>query len=157
ALALASERPQARVVATDMSPAALAVAAANARRHGLDNVAFRQGSWHAPLAGERFDLIASNPPYIASDDPHLARGDLRFEPASALASGHDGLDDIRLIIAGAATHLLPGGWLLLEHGWDRGAAIRALLADAGFVEVATEVDLEQRDRVSLGRRPATLE
>lgn len=157
ALALASERPQARVVATDMSPAALAVAAANARRHGLDNVAFRQGSWHAPLAGERFDLIASNPPYIASDDPHLARGDLRFEPASALASGHDGLDDIRLIIAGAATHLLPGGWLLLEHGWDQGAAIRALLADAGFVEVATEVDLEQRDRVSLGRRPATLE
>jgi len=157
ALALASERPQARVVATDMSPAALAVAAANARRHGLDNVAFRQGSWHAPLAGERFDLIASNPPYIASDDPHLARGDLRFEPASALASGHDGLDDIRLIIAGAAAHLLPGGWLLLEHGWDQGAAIRALLADAGFVEVATEVDLEQRDRVSLGRRPATLE
>ncbi|MGY8564139.1 peptide chain release factor N(5)-glutamine methyltransferase [Paracidovorax citrulli] len=157
ALALASERPQARVVATDMSPAALAVAAANARRHGLDNVAFRQGSWHAPLAGERFDLIASNPPYIASDDPHLARGDLRFEPASALASGHDGLDDIRLIIAGAATHLLPGGWLLLEHGWDQGAAIRALLADAGFVDVATGVDLEQRDRVSLGRRPATLE
>lgn len=157
ALALASERPQARVVATDMSPAALAVAAANARRHGLDNVAFRQGSWHAPLAGERFDLIASNPPYIASDDPHLARGDLRFEPASALASGHDGLDDIRLIIAGAAAHLLPGGWLLLEHGWDQGAAIRALLDDAGFVEVATEVDLEQRDRVSLGRRPATLE
>jgi len=157
ALALASERPQARVVATDMSPGALAVAAANARRHGLDNVAFRHGSWHAPLAGERFDLIASNPPYIASDDPHLARGDLRFEPASALASGRDGLDDIRLIIAGAAAHLLPAGWLLLEHGWDQGAAIRALLADAGFVEVATEVDLEQRDRVSLGRRPATLE
>lgn len=157
ALALASERPQAQVLATDMSPGALAVAAANARRHGLDNVAFGQGSWHAPLAGERFDLIASNPPYIASADPHLARGDLRFEPASALASGHDGLDDIRLIIAGATAHLLPGGWLLLEHGWDQGAAIRALLSDAGFVEVATETDLEQRDRVSLGRRPATLE
>jgi len=157
ALALASERPQARVLATDMSAGALAVAAENARRHALGNVEFRQGSWHAPLAGERFDLIASNPPYIASDDPHLARGDLRFEPASALASGQDGLDDIRVIVAGAAGHLLPGGWLLLEHGWDQGAAIRALLEAAGLVEVETVVDLEQRDRVSLGRRPATLE
>lgn len=155
ALALASERPQAHVLATDMSAAALAVAADNARAHGLANVAFRRGSWHAPLAGERFDLIASNPPYIASDDPHLARGDLRFEPATALASGHDGLDDIRLIIAGAPAHLQPGGWLLMEHGWDQGEPIRALLADAGFVEVDTAVDLEQRDRVSLGRWPAT--
>lgn len=157
ALALARERPQARVLATDMSAGALAVASGNARAHGLDNVAFREGSWHAPLAGERFDLIASNPPYIASGDPHLARGDLRFEPASALASGDDGLDDIRVIIEGAQAHLLPGGWLLLEHGWDQGGAIRALLDAAGFVEVATAVDLEQRDRVSLGRRPATLE
>jgi len=157
ALALATERPQARVLATDMSAGALAVAADNARRHALGNVEFRQGSWHAPLAGERFDLIASNPPYIASDDPHLERGDLRFEPASALASGADGLDDIRVIIAGAVAHLLPGGWLLLEHGWDQGPAIRALLAAAGLVEVDTVVDLEQRDRVSLGRRPATLE
>ncbi|WP_315388634.1 peptide chain release factor N(5)-glutamine methyltransferase [uncultured Stenotrophomonas sp.] len=157
ALALASERPQARVLATDMSAGALAVAAGNARTHQLENVEFREGSWHAPLAGERFDLIASNPPYIASGDPHLARGDLRFEPASALASGDDGLDDIRVIIAGAAAHLRPGGWLLLEHGWDQGDAIRALLEAAGFVEVATAVDLEQRDRVSLGRWPATLE
>ncbi|WP_367345143.1 peptide chain release factor N(5)-glutamine methyltransferase [Stenotrophomonas bentonitica] len=157
ALALASERPQARVLATDMSAGALAVAAGNARAHGLGNVEFREGSWHAPLAGERFDLIASNPPYIASGDPHLVQGDLRFEPASALASGEDGLDDIRVIIEGAQAHLLPGGWLLLEHGWDQGEAIRALLDAAGFVEVATAVDLEQRDRVSLGRRPATLE
>lgn len=157
ALALASERPRARVVATDMSARALAVASGNARTHGLENVEFRQGSWHAPLAGERFDLIASNPPYIASGDPHLARGDLRFEPASALASGDDGLDDIRVIVEGAAAQLLPGGWLLLEHGWDQGEAIRALLDAAGFVEVATAVDLEQRDRVTLGRRPATLE
>jgi release factor glutamine methyltransferase len=157
ALALASERPQARVLATDMSAGALAVASGNARAHGLDNVEFREGSWHAPLAGERFHLIASNPPYIASGDPHLVRGDLRFEPASALASGDDGLDDIRVIIGGAQAHLLPGGWLLLEHGWDQGGAIRALLDAAGFVEVATAVDLEQRDRVSLGRRPATLE
>lgn len=155
ALALASERPLAQIVATDMSGDAIAVAAGNARQHALANVAFRQGSWHAPLAGERFDLIASNPPYIASDDPHLAQGDLRFEPATALASGHDGLDDIRLIIAGAPAHLQPGGWLLMEHGWDQGEAIRALLEGAGFVEVETALDLEQRDRVSLGRWPTT--
>lgn len=155
ALALASERPLAQIVATDMSGDAIAVAAGNARQHGLTNVAFRQGSWHAPLAGERFDLIASNPPYIASDDPHLAQGDLRFEPATALASGHDGLDDIRLIIAGAPAHLQPGGWLLMEHGWDQGEAIRALLEGAGFIEVETAQDLEQRDRVSLGRWPTT--
>ncbi len=155
ALALASERPLAQIVATDMSADALAVAAGNARQHALANVAFRQGSWHDPLAGERFDLIASNPPYIASDDPHLAQGDLRFEPATALASGHDGLDDIRLIIAGAPAHVQPGGWLLMEHGWDQGEAIRALLEGAGFVEVETALDLEQRDRVSLGRWPTT--
>ncbi|WP_313346890.1 peptide chain release factor N(5)-glutamine methyltransferase [Stenotrophomonas sp.] len=155
ALALASERPLAQVLATDLSAEALAVAGANARQHALGNVGFRQGGWYAPLAGERFDLIASNPPYIASDDPHLARGDLRFEPATALASGPDGLDDIRQIIDGAPDHLRPGGWLLLEHGWDQGGAIRALLDAHGFVDVATEVDLEQRDRVSLGRLPGT--
>ncbi|UYB51521.1 peptide chain release factor N(5)-glutamine methyltransferase [Xanthomonas sp. AM6] len=154
ALALASERPQAQVLATDLSEAALAVAQANARAHGLDNVAFAHGSWLAPLAGQRFDLIASNPPYIAAGDPHLAQGDLRYEPASALASGADGLDDIRRIAAAAPAHLLPGGWLLLEHGWDQGAAVRALLAAAGFGDVATHQDLEARDRVTLGRRPA---
>ncbi|MBT2767977.1 peptide chain release factor N(5)-glutamine methyltransferase [Stenotrophomonas sp. ISL-67] len=155
ALALASERPLAQIVATDMSGDAIAVAAGNARQHGLANVGFRQGSWHAPLAGERFDLIASNPPYIASDDPHLAQGDLRFEPPTALASGQDGLDDIRLIIAGAPAHLQPGGWLLIEHGWDQGEPIRALLEGTGFMDVETAQDLEQRDRVSLGRWPAT--
>ena len=154
ALALASERPQAQVAATDLSAAALAVAVRNAQRHALGNVRFRQGAWYAPLAGERFDLIATNPPYIASDDPHVAQGDLRFEPATALASGLDGLDDIRQIIDGAAAHLLPGGWLLIEHGWDQGEAIRALLRSAGFQSVATEHDLEQRDRVSLGCLPA---
>ncbi len=151
ALALASERPLAQVLATDMSTEALAVAAENARRHELVNVRFHQGSWHAALGQERFDLIATNPPYIAADDPHLAQGDLRFEPATALASGADGLDDIRVIVAGAPAHLLAGGWLLIEHGWDQGPAIRALLEQAGFVEVSTAVDLEYRDRVSLGR------
>ncbi|KAB7765184.1 peptide chain release factor N(5)-glutamine methyltransferase [Xanthomonas maliensis] len=151
ALAIASERPQAQVTATDLSAAALAVAQANARRHRLDNVQFVQGSWLAPLGDQRFDLIASNPPYIAAGDPHLLQGDLRYEPASALASGHDGLDDIRQIVAAAPAHLLPEGWLLLEHGWDQGAAVRALLVAAGFAHVSSAQDLERRDRVTLGQ------
>ena len=156
ALALASERPQAQVLATDASAGALAMARANAQRHQLGNVHFALGSsdWFAPLQGRQFALIASNPPYIASVDPHLHAGDLRFEPPTALASGLDGLDDIRLIAAGARAHLQPGGWLLLEHGWDQGAAIRALLEHAGLQDVRTEQDLEQRDRVTLGRRAA---
>ncbi len=150
ALALASERPQARVVATDASADALAVARGNAAANRIDNVEFRQGDWLAPLAGQRFDLIASNPPYIALGDPHLERGDLRFEPALALASGLDGLDAIRAIVAGAPTHLQPGGWLLLEHGWEQGAAVRVLLDAADFSQVASVRDLEGRERVSLG-------
>lgn len=156
ALALASERPQAQVLATDASAGALAVAARNAARHELHNVRFAEGGhdWYAPLQGARFDLIASNPPYIASDDPHLQQGDLRFEPTTALASGVDGLDDIRRIVDGGQAHLLPGGWLLIEHGWDQGEAIRALFEAAAFADVQTVRDLEQRDRITLGRRPA---
>ncbi|AVQ06058.1 TPA: peptide chain release factor N(5)-glutamine methyltransferase [Xanthomonas vasicola pv. zeae] len=153
ALAISSERPQAQVIATDASAAALAMARRNAHKHDLRNVDFRLGHWFGPLAGEAFDLIASNPPYIAAHDPHLQQGDLRYEPASALASGSDGLDDIRLIVADAPAHLLPSGWLLLEHGWDQGAVVRALLAAAGFDTVATYRDLEARDRVTLGRKP----
>ena len=153
ALAIGKERPQSRVIATDASEGALAVAARNAASNEIANVEFRQGSWFAPLRGECFDLIASNPPYIAEGDPHLQQGDLRFEPASALSSGSDGLDDIRDIVAHAGEHLLTGGWLLLEHGLEQGAAIRTLLEAAGFVEVATERDLELRDRVTLGRKP----
>lgn len=153
ALAIASERPQAQVLATDASAAALQVARGNARRNGLERVEFVQGDWLAPLAGRRFHLIASNPPYIAADDPHLRQGDLRHEPASALASGADGLDDIRRIVAAAPAHLHAGGWLLLEHGRDQGEAVCALLRESGLVEVASEQDLEGRDRVSLGRWP----
>ena len=153
ALAIASERPRAEVVATDASPAALDVARRNAARLGLANVRFSEGSWYAPLAGQRFDLIASNPPYIAANDAHLSQGDLRFEPASALASGADGLDDIRVIAAGAPAHLVDGGWLLVEHGYDQAAAVREILADAGLVGIATVQDLEHRDRVTLGRAP----
>lgn len=154
ALALASERPRARVVATDASAAALGVAARNAARLGLHSVVFRRGDWCAPLDGERYHLIASNPPYIAQDDPHLRAGDLRFEPPLALSSGQDGLDAIREIAARSLSHLVPEGWLLLEHGWEQGEAVRALLHEAGFVEVATHRDIEGRDRVTLGRTPA---
>ena len=154
ALAIAHERPQAHVVATDASADALAVARANAASNGLARVDFRQGEWCAPLGDERFELIASNPPYIADADPHLAEGDLRFEPRSALAAGVDGLDDIRTIARDATAHLVAGGWLLLEHGLDQGGAVRAILQAAGFVDVATRRDLEDRDRVTLGRTPA---
>lgn len=152
ALALASERPRAEVIASDASEAALAVARANAERNRIANIAFRHGSWFAPLAGERFDLIVSNPPYIESGDPHLRQGDLRFEPISALAAGADGLDDLRVIACGAPSHLVSGGWLLVEHGAEQGAAVRALFEAAGLAEVQTATDLEQRERVTLGRR-----
>jgi len=153
ALAIAKERPRARVVATDASAGALEIARDNARRNGTGNVEFRHGDWLAPLDGETFDLIASNPPYIAFGDPHLDQGDLRFEPASALSSGIDGLDAIRAIVRDAASHLRRGGWLLLEHGWGQGEAVRMLLRDVGFAGIATERDLENRERVSLGRIP----
>ena len=152
ALAIARERPMAAVVATDASKAALAVAVANARRNAIDNVWFRRGDWCEALGRDRFDLVASNPPYIAAGDPHLAQGDLRHEPAAALASGIDGLDAIRRIVRDVPAHLAPAGWLLLEHGHDQGEAVRALLLAAGFTDVATEADLEGRDRVTLGRR-----
>lgn len=151
ALALAHERPRAQVLATDASAAALAIAQANAAALGLGNVGFRQGSWLQPLPGLRFDLIASNPPYIAEDDAHLAQGDLRHEPRMALASGRDGLDAIRQIAIGAPEHLLAGGWLLLEHGWEQGAAVRGLLRAAGLVEVDTARDLSRHERISFGR------
>ncbi len=154
ALALASERPRADVLAVDASAQALDVARGNAARLGIGNVRFAQGHWCAPLSGERFNLIASNPPYIASDDPHLAQGDLRHEPPMALASGADGLDAIREIVRAAPPHLRAGGWLLLEHGWEQGGAVRALLRAAGFTAIATEQDLEHRDRVSFGRLPS---
>ncbi len=154
ALALAHERRRARVVATDISAGALEVARANARMLGLGNLDFRQGDWLAPLAGERFDIIVSNPPYIAEGDPHLRQGDLRHEPARALASGPEGLDAIGVIVRHAPAHLHPDGWLLIEHGWEQGAAVRALLGYAGFRNVHTDRDLEGRDHVTIGRRGA---
>jgi len=155
ALAIARERPQARIVATDASADALAIAQLNARRHHIGNVSFAHGDWYAPLGDRCFDVIVSNPPYIESGDPHLQQGDLRYEPMRALASGVDGLDDIRRIVRDAGLHLVPGGWLMFEHGWNQGEAARALLRGAGFVELSTERDIEQRDRVSMGRKPVS--
>jgi release factor glutamine methyltransferase len=148
ALAVAHRRPQALVTAVDASADALTVAAANADRLGL-RVTFQQGDWFSPVHGQRFDLVLSNPPYIADNDPHLPR--LAHEPLSALVSGPDGLDDLRRIVAGAPAHLIPGGWLLLEHGWDQAGPVQALLAQAGFADVGTRRDLAGVPRCSGGR------
>ena len=148
ALALKHARAHALVTATDLSAEALAVAAGNARRLQLD-VAFAEGPWWAPLAGRKFDLVVSNPPYIAGGDPHLAA--LAHEPALALTPGGDGLDAYRAIVAGAAAHLLPGGWLLFEHGHDQAGAVAALLHAAGFDTVATRADLAGVPRCTGGR------
>lgn len=153
ALAIARERPLAELIALDASAAALAVARRNAQALAV-RVRFVLGDWLAPLAGQQLDVIVSNPPYIAQGDAHLRSGDLRFEPERALASGPDGLDAIRRIVGDAPVHLRAGGWLLLEHGLDQGHAVRALLAAAGFVAIATWRDLEGRERVSAGCRPA---
>lgn len=152
ALSIAKERPRAQVIATDASAAALEVARRNAIHNRIANIEFRNGDWFAPLQGERFDIIVSNPPYIAEGDPHLDNGDLRFEPAMALSCGPDGLNAIRTIVGDAGTYLHADGWLLLEHGWDQGDAVRALLLSAGFNHVETVRDLEDRDRISRGRR-----
>jgi release factor glutamine methyltransferase len=152
AITLALEQPLARVVAVDRSPAALAIARNNALRLGAANVEFIRSDWYAGLGVKKFDMIVGNPPYIAAGDPHLRRGDLRFEPNSALAAGTDGLDAIRAILSGAAAHLEPGGWLLLEHGFDQGAEVAALLARNGFGHIRTLRDLAGLERTSLGRR-----
>jgi release factor glutamine methyltransferase len=154
ALALAHERTRARITAIDRDARTLAVAQRNGARLAPDRVRFLRGDWFSPVADEQFDLIVSNPPYIAQDDPHLQQGDLRFEPRAALASGRDGLDAIRIIVASAAARLRPGAWLLLEHGFEQGEATRGLLHAAGFESVETYPDLESRDRVSGGRRPS---
>lgn len=151
ALALASERGGWRVTGVDRIAEAVALAERNRQRLKLDNAEFRQSSWFGALAGERFGLIVSNPPYIAAEDQHLGEGDVRFEPTSALVAGADGLDDIRQIIGDAPQHLDAGGWLLLEHGYDQAEAVRALLSDAGFLAVESRRDLGGHERISLGR------
>lgn len=154
AASLALELPTARVTAVDVSAEALAMAQANARRLGAD-IEFCLGSWFAPVAARTFDLVVSNPPYVAEEDPHLLGDGLPFEPRGALTdgeSGGDGLACIRAIVAQASAHLAPGGWLLFEHGYDQGPASRNLLAAAGFLDVFTQPDLAGTDRISGGRR-----
>lgn len=157
ALAIASERPRWQILATEESPAALLVAAGNAEALQIANVRLLQGDWLDALpAGTAADMLVSNPPYIPANDPHLLQGDLRFEPRSALAAGADGLDAIRVIASQAGDRLKPGGMLLLEHGYDQGASVRQLLHDAAFDAVATHSDLAGHERVTLGRRPASV-
>jgi release factor glutamine methyltransferase len=153
AILLARLCPSARVTAVDVSAAALAVARANAARHGVA-VRFLHGDWYAPLGDERFDLIVANPPYVADGDPHLQQNGLPFEPQMALTDGvvgGDGLTCMRILIAGAQRHLLPGGWLLIEHGYDQAVEVSMLLARAGFAEVAAWRDGAAIERVSGGR------
>ncbi|MDR0634104.1 MAG: peptide chain release factor N(5)-glutamine methyltransferase [Azoarcus sp.] len=149
AVTLALEMDRAEVTALDQSREALDVARGNAARLGA-RVAFRHGDWFAGLDNDRYRLIVANPPYVAESDPHLAMGDLRFEPRAALAAGDDGLADLARIVAGAGRHLENGGWLLMEHGYDQAVAVRSLLAGAGFAAIATWPDLAGIGRVSGG-------
>src|SRR5690606_31495904 len=150
ALALADQRPKARIHAVDASAEALAVAKGNAERLGLQ-VQFALGSWFGPVTGQRFELVISNPPYIAEGDEHLPA--LRFEPKQALTSGPDGLDDIRLIVGHAPAHLAAGGWLLLEHGWDQHEAVAQLLREQGFQKAGCRQDLGGQWRCTGGQWP----
>lgn len=151
ALAIASERQDANVTASDFSQAALDVAKQNARQLGIKNVDFMQSHWCQELPLDHYHLIVSNPPYVASEDHHL-KGDLRFEPLSALSSGKDGLDDIRLICQTAAPHLLDGGCLYLEHGYDQADAINTILTNENFIGLGHAQDLNQIPRLSWGQK-----
>jgi release factor glutamine methyltransferase len=150
ALALAHERPNWKIVATDQSTAALDVARDNAQQLKICNVAFVQGEWFTPLAGRKFHAIVSNPPYIAENDKHLSQGDVRFEPMSALASGVDGLKDIQFIARQAKEYLLPDGLLMVEHGFDQKQAVQKIFQRAGFAHIQQRDDLNGHPRLTLG-------
>ncbi|OQR33718.1 protein-(glutamine-N5) methyltransferase, release factor-specific [Pseudomonas sp. Bc-h] len=153
ALSLAKDRPQWTVTAVDRVEEAVELAERNRQRLHLNNARVLQSHWFSAVEGQRFDVILSNPPYIASSDPHLVEGDVRFEPSSALVSGADGLDDLRLIVSQAPAHLEAGGWLLLEHGYDQGPAVRELLNRHGFEQIQTRRDLGDHERITFGRVP----
>ena len=160
ALALARERPRAKIVATDVSEAALRVAEANARRLGVFNVEWVCADWYSglplPLSRPAFDAIVSNPPYIAASDPHLGEGDVRFEPMQSLTPGGDGSSALAAIVPGAVPRLAPNGWLLVEHGYDQQDSVRALFEAAGFVDLESSRDLAGIPRVCAGRNPAVM-
>lgn len=153
ALALAAERSNWQLTAVDYQPKALVVARENCQRHQLSNVQIIESNWFSNITAQtsKFDLIVSNPPYIHSDDPHLHQGDLRFEPISALASGADGLEDLRRIISQSREYLNAKGWLLVEHGYQQGPAVRELFTTAGFTEVNTQRDYNQLERITFGQ------
>ncbi|MDK9604638.1 peptide chain release factor N(5)-glutamine methyltransferase [Lelliottia wanjuensis] len=153
ALALASERPDCQVTAVDVMPDAVALAQRNLARLGFSNVQILQSSWFSAIASQQFDMIVSNPPYIDGQDPHLSQGDVRFEPLTALVAANEGLADIEHIITTARDHLISGGWLLLEHGWTQGEAVRALFSAAGYAAIETCRDYGGNDRLTLGKMP----
>ena len=150
ALALASERPHWHVTALDVSEEALQVARGNAVRTRLTSVHFVQSDWYQAVTGQRFNALLANPPYIDGDDPHLALGDVRFEPRSALVSSDSGLEDLGLLVTGAPDQLLDGGWLLLEHGFEQANAVSVMLHDAGFSQVSTRRDMSGQQRITGG-------
>ena len=151
ALALASELPKASVTGVDFQHGAVKLATRNAQANNITNTRFVQSDWFNALNGQTFDIIVSNPPYIEETSPYLDEGDVRFEPKTALTSGHDGLDDIKHIIDNAPEYLNKGALLAFEHGFDQGTAVNALLVDAGFVDVKTVKDYGDNDRVTLGQ------
>ncbi|WP_342325198.1 peptide chain release factor N(5)-glutamine methyltransferase [Kosakonia sp. BYX6] len=154
ALALASERPDCHVIAVDVIPEAVALAQRNAAHLGMNNVEILQSSWFSALDGQPFSLIVSNPPYIDEQDPHLAQGDVRFEPLTALVAAENGLADLHSIIADARQYLQAGGWLLLEHGWQQGAAVREIFERYGWQQVETCRDYGGNERLTLGQKPS---
>lgn len=154
ALALASERPDCRVIAVDFVADAVALATRNAGSLGISNVTIAHSNWFSALEDKTFGMIVSNPPYIDEQDPHLAEGDVRFEPLSALVAADEGLADLAHIIHEGRRFLLPDGWMLLEHGWTQGAAVRELYIQAGYTQVETCRDYGDNERLTVGRRNA---
>jgi release factor glutamine methyltransferase len=152
ALALASGRDNWQLIATDQSARALDLAQENAKNLDIKNISFFQGSWLAPLSGQTFDAILSNPPYIEKNDPHLQRGDVRFEPVHALISEENGLADIHHIISNSPSFLTPSGWLMLEHGYQQGEQVRQLFAAFSYSEIETLRDLAGHERITIGRK-----
>lgn len=151
ALALASERPDCQITAVDVMPDAVTLALRNVARLGFNNVKIQQSSWFDALVGQQFEMIVSNPPYIDERDPHLSQGDVRFEPLTALVAAEEGLADIAHLVTVSRQHLTADGWLLIEHGWTQGEAVRALFTHAGYERVETCQDYGGNDRLTLGR------
>jgi release factor glutamine methyltransferase len=150
-LAIGKERPNCQIMATDISASAIEIAKQNAQQLNITNVSFNQGDWFEACAGQRFDVIVSNPPYVAAGDPHLQQGDLRFEPIIALKANDDGIAELKTIIETSILYLAPGGWLFVEHGYDQGEAVGELFNNSGFDQVTCHADFASRDRITLGQ------